>query len=115
MQDTNGIFYGTAELGGQTSACRGSGCGTIFSLDLGLSPFVKPNPFFGKFGYKINILGNDLTGTTSVTFNGTPATFTVVSDSYLEATVPSGATSGLIQVTTPTGTLSSHVQFQVVQ
>lgn len=115
MQDTNGIFYGTAELGGQTSACRGSGCGTIFSLDLGLSPFVKPNPFFGKVGYKINILGNDLTGTTSVTFNGTPATFTVVSDSYLEATVPSGATSGIIQVTTPTGTLSSHVQFQVVQ
>ena len=115
MQATDGKLYGTAENGGLAGGCRGQGCGTIFSLDLGLSPFVKLNPFFGKVGYKINILGNNLTETTGVTFNGTPATFTVVSDNYLKATVPSGATSGIIQVTSPSGTVSSHVQFQVIR
>jgi uncharacterized repeat protein (TIGR03803 family) len=111
-QATNGVFYGVAVQGGSSSACQ-PGCGTIFSLSMGFGPFVETNPAFGKVGRVVGILGSNLTGTTAVTFNGTPATFAVVSSTLIKATVPSGATTGTIQVTTPTGTLSSNVAFQI--
>jgi uncharacterized repeat protein (TIGR03803 family) len=108
MQETNGLFYGTTGDGGTL------GGGTVFSLSMGLAPFVQTNPGFGKVGGQIGILGNNLTGTTSVTFHGVTAAFTVVSDSYITATVPAGATSGKIEVTTPTGMLASNFPFQVL-
>lgn len=62
----------------------------------------------------MNILGNSLTGATSVTFNGIEAMFTVVSDSQITATVPAGATTGFVEVTTLGGTvLESNVKFRV--
>jgi hypothetical protein len=88
--------------------------GTLYRLSLGLQPFVKTITGFGKAGGVVGILGNGLTGTTSVTFNGIPATFSVVSNTAIKATVPAGATSGPIQVTTPRGTLNSNVSFQVL-
>ena len=61
-------------------------------------------------------LGNRLLGTTTVTFNGVPATsFTVQSDTYMTAVVPSGATTGKVVVTTPGGTLTSNVNFRIIQ
>jgi len=107
LQATNGIFYGTTTSGGD------HGYGTVFSLDVGLGAFVRTQPHSGKIGDTISILGNNLIGTTSVSFNGTPATFTVVSATQITATVPSGATTGSIQVTTPSGTLSSAGPFLV--
>lgn len=107
IQSTTGLFYGT-------SGSVSSPSGTLYSLDMGLGPFVKSAPTFGKTGMTIGILGNNLTGTTSVTFNGTSATFTVASDTYITATVPSGATTGTIEITTPSGTLSSNVPFRVL-
>jgi uncharacterized repeat protein (TIGR03803 family) len=116
IQGTDGMLYGSTAGGGATSNCsEGSqGCGTLFRLSLGLKPFVESVPNFGKTGTAIKILGNGLTGTTSVTFNGTSATFTVKSNTLIEAEVPSGATSGAIQVTTASGTLNSNVAFQIV-
>jgi uncharacterized repeat protein (TIGR03803 family) len=113
MQATNGTFYGTTAGGGTDMAC-GDSCGTVFSLSMGLGPFVEARNNFGKIGQIAGILGNNLTGTTNVTFNGTSASFTIVSDTYLTATVPTGATTGTIQVTTPSGTLNSNVAFQVL-
>src|SRR5260370_40711144 len=56
------------------------------------------------------ILGQGLTGTTSVTFNGVAATsFNVGADTFMTAVVPSGATTGPVAVTTPGGTLTSNV------
>jgi uncharacterized protein (TIGR03437 family) len=81
---------------------------------LGLGPFVEASPNFAAVGKGANILGNKLTGTTSVTFNGTSSRFKVVSDTYIRAQVPDGATTGAIEVTTPNGTLKSNVAFQVV-
>ncbi|HTW60002.1 MAG TPA: choice-of-anchor tandem repeat GloVer-containing protein [Terriglobales bacterium] len=109
LQATNGNFYGTTFEGFNQYTN-----GTVYSLSMGLSPFVQANPTFGKVGYTIDILGNNLTGATGVTFNGTPTTFTVVSPSLIKAAVPSGATAGTIEVTTPSGTLSSNVAFQVL-
>lgn len=106
LQATSGSFYGTTSGGGV-------GWGTVFSLSIGLGPFVKMQPAIGKVGKAIEILGQGFTGTTEVSFNGTPATFKVVSDTYLGALVPSGATSGFVTVTTPSGTLKSNKKFLV--
>jgi uncharacterized repeat protein (TIGR03803 family) len=117
MQDTNGTFYGTMQDGGESWPCvSGVLClGTVFSLDTGLAPFVEALPTWGKPKATIKILGTDLTGATSVTFNGTPAaTFKVASSSEITATVPEGATSGAIKVVTAGGsTLTSNTVFQV--
>jgi len=67
----------------------------------------------GRIGKTIEILGQGLTGSTGVSFNGTAANFQVVSDTYLTAVVPSGATTGFVTVTTPGGPLTSNKQFRV--
>ncbi len=116
LQDTNGILYGATQSGGDTGGrCGRSGCGTLFSLSVGLGPFVETQTPDGRVGQPVKILGTDLTGATSVTFNGTAATFTVASPSLITTTVPAGATTGTVQVVTPGGTLSSNVPFRVIQ
>jgi uncharacterized repeat protein (TIGR03803 family) len=110
MQATDGNFYGTNDVGGA------NGLGTLFKLSTGLGPFVRALRPYGQIGETAYILGTGLTGSTSVTFNGTAATsFTVVSDSEITAVVPTGATTGTLQVVTSSGTLSSVVEFQVFQ
>jgi uncharacterized protein (TIGR03437 family) len=52
---------------------------------------------------------NNLTGATRVTFNGTAATFKVVSSSEITTTVPTGATTGKVKVVTLQRTLTSNV------
>jgi len=106
-QATNGLLYGAAIFGGSTDN------GTVFSLNVGLGQFVELLPNTGKVGSSITIFGSNLSGTTKVTFNGTPATFTPISATAIKAIVPTGATSGTIQVTTPKGTLNSNVSFRV--
>lgn len=113
MQDTGGEFYGTTSAGGTLTDCEPSGCGTLFELKTGLKAFVDAVPPFGPVGTAVRILGNQMTGATSVTFNGVSASFTVVSSAYIKTTVPVGATTGKIQVVTPKGTLSSSVPFTV--
>jgi len=113
LQATDGNFYGTANSGGAAD-CFGLTCGTIYKLSVGLGPFVSlPQPY-GKVGQSVQILGQGLTGTTGVSFNSSPASFTVVSDTYIQAQVPTGATSGMITVTTPNETLNSNTAFQVL-
>ena len=114
VQATNSNFYGTTLEGGTSSACGSRGCGTVFVLSVGLGPFVETLPTSGKVGSPVFIFGNNLTGTTSVTFNGTPAKFKVVSSTEITTTMPSGATTGPVKVTTPKRTLTSNVNFRVI-
>ena len=107
VQATNGILYGVTEFGGASND------GTVYSLDMGLAPFVNTALFTGKVGNTVTILGTHLKGTTEVTFNGSAANFTVLSDTHLIATVPAGATTGPIQVTTPLAILQSRKNFVV--
>jgi len=74
---------------------------------------VRTLPATGRVGITVEILGTNLTGATSVIFNGTPAQFTVKAASLITATAPLGATTGTVKVTTPGGTLSSNVVFRV--
>ena len=115
LQATTGQFYGGTSLGGETNnGCAGGDCGTIFTLSENLQPFVEALPGSGRVGSAVKILGNNLTGTVGVTFNGVPAEFKVLSPTLILSTVPSGAMTGSIEVTTASKTLSSNVPFQVL-
>jgi uncharacterized repeat protein (TIGR03803 family) len=118
-QATNGIFYGTTSTGGTGGGpdcpyAAFSGCGTIFAFSTGQAPFIETRPTIGVVGEKTTILGYELTGATSVTFDGIPAIFTVDASTAITTTVPAGATTGKVQVITPRGTLSSNTNFEVV-
>jgi uncharacterized repeat protein (TIGR03803 family) len=113
VQDTSGELYGAAYYGGTVNSACSAGCGTLFSLSVGLGPFVKTLTTAGEVAEDVSILGTDLTGATSVTFNGTAAVFEVASPSLIVAKVPTGATSGRVKVVTPSGALSSNARFHV--
>jgi outer membrane protein assembly factor BamB len=71
-------------------------------------------PASGPVGTAVTISGSNFTGATAVKFNGTAATsFTVVDDSHITTSVPTGATTGAVSVTTPAGTGSSSGVFTV--
>jgi hypothetical protein len=82
---------------------------------VGLEPFVETLPVSGKVGRSVTILGNDLMGATGVMFNGTAAVFKVITNTEIKATVPVGATTGFVTVTTPSETLKGNVVFRVMK
>ncbi len=108
MQATDGSFYGSTSSGGYS-------IGIVYKLSVGLSPFVETVPTSGRVGTKVRILGNNLASATSISFNGTSGTFTIISGTYIETTVPADATTGTVEVTTSGGTLKSNVVFRVTQ
>ena len=90
---------------------------------IGLDPWLNPqavpavsslSPTGGAAGSTVvTITGKNFTGTTAVQFNGKPAPFSVASPTQIRATVPNGATTGKISVTSPTGTGTSATSFTV--
>jgi uncharacterized repeat protein (TIGR03803 family) len=109
VQHTNGLLYGDTVAGGTY------GHGTLYSLSIGSGPFVSLLPTLGKIGETVGILSQGLTGTTNVSFNGVSAIYTVVSDTYLTAKVPTGSTTGVVTVATPGGMLKSNRKFVVLR
>jgi len=108
MQRTDGSLYGTTVAGGTSND------GTIFSLSVGLGPFVQAVTYSGKVGKTIQFLGQGFTKASVVSFNGTLATRSVKSGTYLTAKVPAGATTGFVTITTLQGTLTSNKRFRVL-
>jgi uncharacterized repeat protein (TIGR03803 family) len=110
VQHTNGKFYGVSVYGGAYNF------GMIYTLDVNLAPFISLVQPQGIAGQSEQILGQGFTGATSVTFNGVAsARFKVLNDTYMTAVVPSGATTGKVVVTTPSGALTSNVNFRVAR
>lgn len=71
-------------------------------------------PISGPIGTVVVVTGSNFTGATDVTFNGVSAiTFTVDADSQITVTVPVGATTGKIAVTTAIGTGTSTDDFTI--
>jgi uncharacterized repeat protein (TIGR03803 family) len=71
------------------------------------------SPPSGPVGTPVVITGNSFTGATKVTFGSKKAAFSVDSYTQITATVPAGAVTGKIQVTTPGGTATSSATFTV--
>jgi uncharacterized repeat protein (TIGR03803 family) len=119
VQHTNGLLYGTTANGGAFSGSNydcspNNGCGVVYSWNGSLPAFVSTVQLMGAVGSEVEILGQGFTSSSIVSFNGVPATATVQSGTSLHATVPVGATTGSITVTTSTGTLTSNRQFVVL-
>ena len=68
------------------------------------SPIGAPDATLGIFG-------RGFKSATAVAFNGVPASFTVGSDTWISAVIPSGATAGFVTVTEPGAILKSAVIF----
>ena len=119
LQHTSGVLLGDTFCGGKgtgLSFCSPQYSGGVFyQLDAGLSPFVTflPQLSQGKVGDVAQIFGQGFTGTSRVSFNGTTATFEVVEDTFIVASVPNGATTGQVTVSTPGGNLTSNLVFHV--
>src|SRR5436190_1814412 len=112
-QNTNGTLYGETVQGGTSTICE-LGCGVVYSLDVGLGPFVNLVTASGKEGAKIGILGQGFTSASVVKFGGTQATtVTRQGTTFLNATIPAAALTGSVTVTTGTTTLTSNNKFRV--
>jgi hypothetical protein len=85
------------------------GCSTVATAPV-VSGF---SPTSGAAGTSVTVTGTGFSGASAVTFNGVASTFSVSSDTQLTATVPAGASTGPIAVTTAAGTGTSSSSFTV--
>src|SRR4051812_27693347 len=95
-----------------------AGCGKGESPNPAPPPVLKPeiisfNPQSGIVGSNVNITGTNLSGVTSVKFNGveTPPT---INGTSIDVKVPDKATTGTISVMSPGGTAISASSFTVL-
>ena len=73
------------------------------------------DPTSGLVGTLVTITGSHLNGATAVEFNGTVVSdYRIDSATQITATVPAGATTGKISVTTNGGTANSAASFTVI-
>lgn len=102
-------------------AGKWSGGQSVGSLEIWLSSYTGAafvpsvssfTPAQGPAGTSVTLTGSHFTDATTVTFNGSPASFTVVSDTSITATVPSGATYGPITVGNQNGSGTSSASFE---
>jgi hypothetical protein len=117
------VFDGTASDGDWQLFLVDDGTGDVgtiqggWSLDLTYIPASAVTgfqPLRGGAGDPVVVTGSGFTGTTAVAFGDTPATaFTVDSDTQITASVPAGATTAAITVTSPTGVASTDRTFIV--
>jgi len=89
-----------------------SGAEVALAATPSLSSF---SPSSGPVGTSVTIHGHNFESpdVTIVTFNSTSATFTIDNPQRITATVPAGATTGPIAVTSPDGTATSSTNFTV--
>ena len=127
-----GAFSGTTSPGTVISTSADGALTFVFRSDISITPAgwsatiscVTP-PVITDFNPKNNSCGSDptptviitgtnLTGVTSVTFNGVPATsFAVNSATQITAVFPIAATTGKIVLTNSTASATSAVNFEV--
>jgi len=93
-----------------TTAAGNAVSSAVFKVRPAITSFT---PTSAKVGRIVTITGSAFTGATKVKFNGVSATFNVVSYTQITTSVPNGATTGKISVTTPGGTATSSVVFTV--
>jgi uncharacterized repeat protein (TIGR03803 family) len=108
IQDTNGILYGLLQQGGTVNG------GELFSLKIGAKPFVSLVSTSGKEGANIGILGQGFGSSSVVEFGGVQATsIKLTGKTFISATVPTGALTGSVTVTTGSTILTSIQTFKV--
>ena len=105
----------TGAVTGTISVTTSTGTGTSASsfTVIPVPTITSFAPAKGQVGDAVVITGTNFTGATSVKFGGVTGSFTFNSATQITATVPSGAVTGPISVTTPGGTATSATTFVV--
>jgi IPT/TIG domain len=96
------------------AAVDGSGNALIYSNGVAPPSITSFTPTSGKPGKAVTIKGKNLSGATSVTFDGVKATITSDTATQIKVKVPKEAKTGKIAVTTPGGTATSATKFKVM-
>ena len=107
---------GTVQITNPGAGNRDSGAGILLAPNVIQAVNTPPSiitfsPANGPAGTLVTVTGINLRTTVAVAFNGTPATFAVVSGSAVTMNVPAGATTGPITLTTAGGTAISASNF----
>ena len=108
VQNTNGLLYGDTYMGAGAESN-----GIFYSLNIGAKPFLRLSATSGIVGNQVGILGEGFSASSVVEFNGVTAAFTLTAPGFITATVPAGATTGFVTVTTGSTTLTSLQKFLV--
>ena len=110
LLSTDGTFYSVTEGGGS------KGVGTFYSVSTTYAPFISlVNVRSGEEGAQIGILGQGFSASSVVKFGGTVATTTQrTGNTFIQATVPPGALTGKVTVTTGATTLSTNAIYKII-
>ncbi len=86
-----------------------------FTVDAALTPTIQSfTPTVLTDGSPVTLTGTHFVGATLVQFNLATATFSVISDTQIQATAPAGLTPGLLTVTSPAGTGTATTPYSVL-
>lgn len=101
---------------GRVSVVTAGGTGTRSRFTVVSQPAITGlSVKAAAIGTVLTITGTDLIHTKAVTFNGVTATlFTTPNSRMVRVTIPTGATTGFVAITTPGGTASSPTEFTVL-
>ncbi|MGB8839105.1 MAG: IPT/TIG domain-containing protein, partial [Candidatus Acidiferrales bacterium] len=117
--DPLGRLVGVIETSGNAAAYNFDAVGNLLAITrytAGQASVLDFTPASGPVGTVVTISGTGYSATASqdtVSFNGTTATITSATVNQIVATVPSGATTGPIKVTSPAGTFTTPTSFTV--
>ena len=119
VYDELGRLVAVIDPSGDTAHYTYDSVGNLLSISRQSSALVSVldfTPKLGLAGAVVTIYGTGFSttpGSNTVTFNGTAAVVSTSSETQIVTTVPVGATTGLISVTTAAGSDSSDVPFVV--
>ena len=119
IYDELGRLVGVIDASGNAAVYHYDAVGNLLSITRSTSTEVNViefTPDAGPIGQSVTIYGTGFSATANqntVTFNGTSATVSTASTTQLVVTVPGGATTGTIAVTSPNGSDTSDTSFAV--
>ncbi len=104
---------GTVQIANPGAGNRDSGAGILLAPNIFQAVNTPPSiisisPANGPAGTLVTISGINLNTAVTVTFNGVPAPFSVVSSNVVTATVPATATTGVVGILTAGGQRSAR-------
>ena len=119
IYDELGRLVAVIDPAGDTVTYSYDSAGNLLSISRGTASqlsILEFTPNKAPIGSPVTIYGTGFSATPSanvVKFNGTVAVVSASSSTQISTTVPAGATTGLISVTTAAGTVSSSTPFTV--
>jgi len=117
VYDANGRLHAVISPAGDATVYEYDAAGNITSisrLPASSLAIISFSPHEGLPGDPVTFIGTGFGGgVTNVSFNGASAAIVSVSPGKVVATVPQAATTGLVTITTPTGSVTTATPFTI--